>query len=87
MKPRDDELRIRPGRIRNRGRGAARPKTFVGEVMRAARRAGHTGNAFGREKSGSGSSFGRGRSAALALSFRSPSRRVVIKARGSASRK
>jgi len=81
MKPRDDELRIRPGRIRNRGRGAARPKTFVGEVMRAARKAGHAGNAFGREKSGSGSSFGRGRSAALALSLRSPSRRVVIKAR------
>jgi type IV secretory pathway VirD2 relaxase len=81
MKPRDDELRIRPGRIRNRGRGAARPKSFVGEVMRAARKAGHTGNAFGRGKSGSGSSFGRGRSAALALSLRSPSRRVVIKAR------
>jgi len=49
--------------------------------MRAARKAGHAGNAFGREKSGSGSSFGRGRSAALALSLRSPSRRVVIKAR------
>ena len=81
MKPPDDELRIRPGRIRNGGRGAARPKTFVGEVMRAARKAGHTGNAFGREKRGSGSSFGRGRSAALALSLRSPSRRVVIKAR------
>jgi hypothetical protein len=30
MKPRDDELRIRLGRIRDRGRGAARPKTFVG---------------------------------------------------------
>jgi type IV secretory pathway VirD2 relaxase len=81
MKPRDDELLIRPGRIRDRGRGAARPKTFVGEVMRAARKAGYAGNGFGREKRGSGSSFGRGRSAALALSLRSPSRRVVIKAR------
>jgi type IV secretory pathway VirD2 relaxase len=81
MNSRDDELRIRPGRIRDRGRGAARPKTFVGQVMRAARKAGHAGKGFGREKGGSGSRFGRGRSAALALSLRSPSRRVVIKAR------
>ena len=81
MKPHDDELLIRPGRIRDKGREAARPKTFVGEVMRAARKAGHTGNSFGREKRASGSRFGRGRSAALALSLRSPSRRVVIKAR------
>jgi len=78
---REDELLIRPGRIRDKGRGAARLKTFVGEVMRAARRAGYTGQGFGREKRGSGSSFGRGRSAALALSLRSPSRRVLIKAR------
>jgi type IV secretory pathway VirD2 relaxase len=81
MKPREDELLIRPGRIRDRGRGAARPKTFVGEVMRAARKAGHTGQGFGREERASSSSFGRGRSAALALSLHSPSRRVVIKAR------
>jgi type IV secretory pathway VirD2 relaxase len=81
MKLRDDELRIRPGRIRDRGRGVAKPKTFVGEVMRAARRAGYSGQGFGRQKRGGGSSFGRGRSAALALSFRSPSHRVVIKAR------
>jgi hypothetical protein len=81
MNSRDDELRIRPGRIRDRGRGGARPKTFVGQVMRAPRKAGHAGKGFGREKGGSGSRFGRGRSAALALSLRSPSRRVVIKAR------
>lgn len=81
MKPRDDELRIRPGRIRDRGRVAARPKSFVGEVMRAARKAGHTGRGFGQEKGSGGSRFGRGRSASLALSLRSPSRRVVIKAR------
>jgi type IV secretory pathway VirD2 relaxase len=81
MKRRDDELRLRPGRIRDRGRRAARPKTFVGEVMRAARKAGYTGKDFGRANRGSSSNFGRGRSAALALSLRSPSRRVVIKAR------
>ena len=81
MKSRDDELRVRPGRIRDRGRGAAKPKTFVGEVMRAAKKAGHTGTGFGRQGRGTGSRFGRGRSAALALSLRSPSRRVVMKAR------
>jgi type IV secretory pathway VirD2 relaxase len=81
MNSHDDELRIRPGRIRDRGRGAAKPKTFVGEVMRAAKKAGHAGTGFGRQGRGTGSRFGRGRSAALALSLRSPSRRVVMKAR------
>ena len=81
MKRRGDELRLRLGRIGDRGRRAARPKTFVGEVMRAARKAGYTGKGFGRSNRGSSSSFGRGRSATLALSLRSPSRRVVIKAR------
>ncbi len=81
MKPRDDDLLIRPGRIRDKGRGAAKPKSFVGQVMRAARKAGHTGRGVGQERGSSGSRFGRGRSASLALSLRSPSRRVVIKAR------
>jgi type IV secretory pathway VirD2 relaxase len=81
MKPRDHEVRVRPGRIRDKGRGAVKPKSFVGQVMRAARKAGHTGKGFGREGRRGGSRFGRGRSAALALSLRSPSRRVVIKAR------
>ncbi len=31
---RDDDLRVRPGRIRDRGGGAGRPKSFVGQVMR-----------------------------------------------------
>jgi type IV secretory pathway VirD2 relaxase len=81
MSQHDNDLRVRPGRIRDRGRGAARPKSFVGQVMRAARKAGHTGKGFGRQGRSTGSHFGRGRSAALALSLRSPSRRVVIKAR------
>lgn len=55
--------------------------TFVGQVMRAARKAGHTGRGFGPGKRNAGSGFGRGRVAALALSLRSPSRRVVIKVR------
>jgi len=78
----DSDLHIRPGRIRNGGRGAAKPKSFAGQVMRAARKAGLTGKGVGRDGRGGGARYGRGRSAALALSLRSPSRRVVIKARG-----
>ena len=80
MSARDDDLHVRPGRI-GHGRGG-RAKSFVGEVMQAARRAGHTGRGFGpRRSTGNGSRFGRGRAASLARSLRSPTRRVVIKAR------
>ena len=82
MSQRDNDLRVRPGRIRDRGRSSSRPKSFVGQVMRAAKKAGHVGDGFGRGKGGSSrSQFGRGRRAALSLSLRSTSRRVVMKAR------
>ncbi len=80
MITRDDDLRVRAGRIGHGNRGARRPKTFVGEVMRAAKKAGHTGRGFGRAASGR-STFGRGRRAALLLSMHSPGRRVVVMAR------
>ena len=64
MTRRENDLRIRPGRNRDNGRGAAKPKSFVGQVMRAARKAGHTGTGFGGAKGSGGSRFGRGRSAA-----------------------
>src|SRR3954469_24463704 len=82
MKQRDNEIHVRPGRIRDHGRGLSRPKSFVGQVIRAAKKAGHVGHSFGRGKGGaSRSRFGRGRRAALSLSLRSTSRRVVMKAR------
>ena len=82
VNPRDNDMHVRPGRIRDGGRGRSRPKSFVGQVMRAAKKAGHSGKRFGRGKGGaSRSRFGRGRRAALALSLRSTSRRVVMKAR------
>ena len=81
MSRRDDEVRIRPGRVRDGGRGAGRPQSFVGHVMRAARKAGHTGPGLGRSVSSRPGGFGRGRAAAAALALRSPQRRVVIKAR------
>ncbi|WP_065755793.1 relaxase/mobilization nuclease domain-containing protein [Bradyrhizobium paxllaeri] len=82
MSGQDNDLRVRPGRIRDGGRSPSRPKSFVGQVMRAAKKAGHVGDAFGWGTGGaSRSRFGRGRRAALSLSLRSTSRRVVMKAR------
>ena len=82
MTTRDDDFNPRPGRIRHGNQGAKRPKSFVGEVMRAAKKAGHRGQAFGRSgRAGGRSTFGRGRRAALSLASRSPSRRVVVMAR------
>jgi type IV secretory pathway VirD2 relaxase len=74
MSTRDDELWIRPGRIRD--------KSFVGQVMKAAKKAGHVGKNIGGGRTGaSRSRFGRGRRAALSLSPASSSRRVIMKAR------
>jgi type IV secretory pathway VirD2 relaxase len=75
MKVRDDDLRIRPGRIRNR---THRPKSFVGEVMQAARKAGYVGNGFGKGGRVGSSRFGRGRAAAMALTSDESARRVVV---------
>jgi type IV secretory pathway VirD2 relaxase len=81
MTTRDDDLRVRPGRINHGNRGGKRPQTFVGEVMRAAKRAGHIGDSFRSSQGGSRSRFGRGRRAAVSIQLRSNSRRVVTKAR------
>ena len=81
MTIRDDDLRIRPGKVRDGGRGAGKPQSFIGQVMRAARKAGHTGPGLGSGARGRTFAFGRGRAAAARLALRSPSRRVIVKAR------
>ena len=81
MTTRDDDLRVRPGRIQHGNRGGKRPQTFVGEVMRAAKKAGHVGNSFHSSQGRSRSRFGRGRRAAVSIRLRSNARRVVMKAR------
>ncbi len=77
----DDDIQVRPGRIRHGNRGAKRPQTFVGEVMRAAKKAGHVGSSFRSSQGRSRSRFGRGRRAAVSIRLRSNARRVVTKAR------
>ena len=81
MTTRDDELRIRPGRIRHGNRGSKRPQTFAGEVMRSAKKAGHIGDSFRSSPIRSHSRFGRGRRAVVSIRLRSNARRVVTKAR------
>ena len=81
MATRDDDLRVRPGRIQHGNRGGKRPQTFVGEVMRAAKKAGHVGNSFRSSQGRGRSRFGRGRRAAVSIRLRSNARRVVMKAR------
>ncbi len=82
MTKRSDDFNPRPGRIRHGNQGAKRPKSFVGEVMRAAQKAGHRGPAFKRSGGSVGrSTFGRGRRAALSMASRSSGRRVVVMTR------
>ncbi|MEM8993001.1 MAG: type VI secretion protein, partial [Pseudomonadota bacterium] len=82
MTGREDDLRVKPGRIRDRGRQGRKAQSFVGQVMRAARKAGHTGYRLGSSTSRSGrSTFGRGRYAVAARGFSRTQRRVVVKAR------
>jgi type IV secretory pathway VirD2 relaxase len=81
MTTRDDDLHVRPGRIQHGNRGGKGPQTFVGEVMRAAKKAGHVGSSFRSSQGRSRSRFGRGRRAAVSIRLRSNARRVVTKAR------
>ena len=82
MSNRDNDLRIRPGRIRDRGTRSQKAKSFVGQVMRAAKKAGHTGYRFsGPKQYGRNSRFGRGRFVKAARGLSRTQRRVVIKAR------
>jgi type IV secretory pathway VirD2 relaxase len=76
---RDDDLRVRLGQVRDRGR--ARPKPFIAQALAAAEKAGGS-----KRRSGHGarrSTFGRGRTASLAAARRltDRSRGAMVKAR------
>jgi type IV secretory pathway VirD2 relaxase len=76
-----DDLRVRPGRIRQ-SRSGRSPKSFVGQVLKAANKAGGVG-ARGRLGRARASTFGRGRGRALSAErgLLSNVRRVIVKAR------
>ena len=81
----DSDFRIRPGRIRSTR--APRAKSFINQVLRAAKRAGHTDGASssgprtGRLSAFGRSSFGRGRINFSRNRLFSSNRRVVVAAR------
>ena len=78
MRSNDDDLRVRPGRVRSGGH--ANIKRFVNQVRRAAEKAGGVQRyGLGRSRSGA---FGRGRAASLrAGALQARARRVTVKAR------
>ena len=78
----DNEFRVRPGRIKSTRAG--KQKSFINQVLRAAKKSGHVAlpSASGKRASGYGrSSFGRGRGSFSRNRLFSSSRRVVVKAR------
>ena len=79
MKPSDDGLRIRSGRVRSRGDTSS--KRFVSQVLRVAEKAG--GVARRVASSSRSSTFGRGRSASLRATrgLHARTRHVTVKAR------
>lgn len=82
MSRRENDIRIKPGRIRDKGPSAKRAKSFVGQVMRAAKKAGHTGNHFRTSGGRAGrSTFGRGRFVRVSRGLARTQRRVVVNAR------
>ena len=76
MTSRDDDFRVRPGRIRSSRSPQA--KSFINQVLRAAQKSGHVSS--GKRASGH-SGFGRGRISFSRTRLFSPARRVVVKAR------
>ena len=80
MTRRDDDLRIRPGRVRDVGLQSGKAQSFIAQVMKAAKKAGHVGRVF-RQSGANRSTFGRGRAASIIATLSSPSRRVVVKTR------
>ena len=82
MSQRDNDIRIKPGRIRDKGPSTRRAKSFVGQVMRAAKKAGHTGDHFRTTSSRAGrSTIGRGRFVRVSRGLARTQRRVVVNAR------
>ncbi|WP_273281686.1 relaxase/mobilization nuclease domain-containing protein [Pseudooceanicola atlanticus] len=77
----DHDFRIRPGRIRDKR--VPRQKSFINQVIRAAKKSGHVSisGASGRGSGYGRSNFGRGRTRFARTRLFNSSRRVVVKAR------
>src|SRR3546814_1265742 len=68
----DDDFRVRPGRVRDRGRVSTKQaRTLVAQIRMVQKRGGNVGPALGGRTSRGTSRSGRGRSAALRLDRKS----------------
>src|SRR5437870_5315715 len=79
---RDEDLHVRLGRVRDRGRGSARrAKPFIARALAAAEKAGGLQRRPGRRSRGA--AFGRGRAASFAAArlMTDRTRSVAVKAR------
>lgn len=72
------DFNVRPGRIKSTRAG--KPKSFINQVLRAAKKAGHTGSGGGTAARGR-STFGRGRNTFSRNRLFGSNRRVVVAAR------
>ncbi|MEQ1515103.1 MAG: type VI secretion protein, partial [Usitatibacteraceae bacterium] len=77
----DDDLEIRPGRIRDRSSGQGKARTLKAQLRALANRSGHGGRAGGSGSRRSSGRLARGRIASLQASSRASQRRVIVKAR------
>ncbi|MEZ5680910.1 MAG: DUF3363 domain-containing protein [Erythrobacter sp.] len=75
----DDDFNVRPGRVRDRGRRSAKPRSLVAQVRALSNKAGRVG-ITGRSRRGTGRNA-RGRSAVLRMRASQGQRRVLVKAR------
>lgn len=75
----DDDFNVRPGRVRDRGKRSATPRSLVAQVRVLSNKAGRVGIA-GRSRRGTGRNA-RGRSAVLRMRASQGQRRVLVKAR------
>jgi type IV secretory pathway VirD2 relaxase len=77
----DDDLEIRPGRIRDRSSGQGKARTLKAQLRALANRSGHGGRAGGSRSRRSTGHLARGRIASLQASSCASQRRVIVKAR------
>jgi type IV secretory pathway VirD2 relaxase len=75
----DDDFNVRPGRVKDRGKRSAKPRSLVAQVRALSNKAGRVG-ITGRSRRGTGRNA-RGRSAVLRMRARQGQRRVLVKAR------
>ena len=75
----DDDFNVRPGRVRDRGKRSAKPRSLVAQVRALSNKAGRVG-ITGSSRRGTGRNA-RGRSAVLRMRARQGQRCVLVKAR------